>query len=233
MTLLSVVRDVCAAVGVTVPQSVFSNINGNRTMQEMVSLANEMAQRIAYDTRDWTMMSVINTYTGDGVTTAWYLPANFKRLLLNSNVRRSSSTQTPLRFIADFDEWMQRRIDNIVHAHGEWTIYGGFMHIFPALAVGETATYAYIDKNPVDIHGTGTGEADTFMNDDDKFYLDERLLKLGMIYQWKAQKGSSYAEDMSTYGDALAIAMGHDKPAPTFIDHKLISASISYPWPVP
>ena len=51
MTLLSVVRDVCAAVGVTLPQSVFSNITGNRTMQEMLSTANEMAQRIAYDQR--------------------------------------------------------------------------------------------------------------------------------------------------------------------------------------
>ena len=44
MTLLSVVKDVCAVVGVTVPQSVFSNITGNRTMQEMLALANEMAQ---------------------------------------------------------------------------------------------------------------------------------------------------------------------------------------------
>ena len=35
---------------------VFSGITGNRTMQEMVSLANEMAQRIAYDNRDWTRL---------------------------------------------------------------------------------------------------------------------------------------------------------------------------------
>jgi DNA-binding IclR family transcriptional regulator len=54
MTLLSVVKDVCAVVGVLVPTSVFSNITTNRTMQEMLALANEMAQRIAYDTRDWT-----------------------------------------------------------------------------------------------------------------------------------------------------------------------------------
>ena len=56
MTLLSVVKDVCAVVGVTMPTVVFSNITGNRTMQEMLSLANEMAQRIAYDNRDWTTL---------------------------------------------------------------------------------------------------------------------------------------------------------------------------------
>ena len=53
MTLLSVVKDVCEIVGVTLPTSVFSNITGNRTMQEMLSLANEMAQRIAYNKREW------------------------------------------------------------------------------------------------------------------------------------------------------------------------------------
>ena len=56
MTLLAVVKDVCAAVGVALPQSVFSGITGNRTMIEMLSCANEMAQRIAYDTRDWTRL---------------------------------------------------------------------------------------------------------------------------------------------------------------------------------
>jgi hypothetical protein len=41
-------------VGVVNVTLVFSNITANRTMQEMLALANEMAQRIAYDTRDWT-----------------------------------------------------------------------------------------------------------------------------------------------------------------------------------
>ena len=53
MSLLTVVRDVCTSVGVTIPTSVFASIAGNRTMAEMLALANEMAQRIAYDTREW------------------------------------------------------------------------------------------------------------------------------------------------------------------------------------
>ena len=69
MALLQVVKDVCAVVGVTVPQSVFSNITGNRTMQEMLALANEMAQRIAYDNRDWTKLRAMATLIGDGAKT--------------------------------------------------------------------------------------------------------------------------------------------------------------------
>jgi len=261
MTLLSVVRDVCASVGVTLPQSVFSNITGNRTMQEMVSLANEMAQRIAYDTRDWTALRTTTTLTGDaawtgvplsslpadqiwvGGTTAFNLPANYKRLLLTSNVWRSPSTQTPMRFIPNPEEWLYRRASNASDsASGEWTIMGGKIHIWPVMygvkpaipqpplpdipaVPANTAYFIYLDKNCVTLSSGGYGDA--FMNDLDAFRLDERLLKLAMIYQWKAQKGSSYAEDMSTYGDALAIAMGHDQPAPIYIDRKPISASIS------
>jgi len=230
MTLLSVVKDVCAAVGVTVPQSVFSNINGNRTMQEMVSLANEMAQRIAYDTRDWTTMRVFHTINGDGIATDFPLPANFKRLLLTSNIWPSNS-QSPMRFIPDSDEWMRRRANNEINSHGEWTKFGNAISIFPVMPVGASASFVYLDKNSIVLASGGVG--DTFLSDNDIFWIDERLLKLAMIYQWKAQKGSSYAEDMSTYGDALTVAMGHDQPAPIMIDRKLISASIAYPYPVP
>jgi len=65
--------------------------------------------------------------------------------------------------------------------------------------------------------------------------LDERLLKLGMIWQWKQNKGTSYAEDMGTYTDALAVAMGHDRPAPIIVGRRPISANVrtAYPWPTP
>src|SRR5580765_887087 len=91
MTLLSVVKDVCAVVGVSLPTSVTTNITANRTMQEMLALANEMAQRIAYDTREWTKFKKTCVFTGDGIKTAFDLPANYKRMLLTSNVWRSTS----------------------------------------------------------------------------------------------------------------------------------------------
>src|SRR6187455_3408874 len=125
MTLLSVVRDVCAAVGVTLPQSVFSNITGNRTMQELLSLANEMAQRIAYDTRDWTMLRQQAAIAGDGLNVGFSLPANYKRMLLTTNVRLSTSASQPLRFMPDIDQWSQRRLANQTDGWGEWTMVQG------------------------------------------------------------------------------------------------------------
>jgi hypothetical protein len=226
MTLLTVVKDVCSVIGVTQPSSVFSGITANRTMQEIVSLANEMAQRIAYDLRDWTVMKKVTDpeMTGDGTTTAFNLPSDFKRMLLTTNVWRSNSGTTPMTFIPDLDEWTRRRFTNATDTSwGEWTIYGGQIHIFPALAVDETASFTYLNKYCITLAGGGV--SDVFVSDTDTFLLDERVLKLGMIWQWKAQKGSPYAEDMGTYGDALTNAMGHDSPSPIIFGKKIIRSA--------
>jgi hypothetical protein len=236
MTLLSVVKDVCAVVGVAVPTSVFTSLNTNRTMQEMVALANEMAQRISYDTREWTLYKLTKTYTGDGVTEGFSLPANYLRMLLTGNVWRSTSTQNPMTFEPDLDIWLNRRANGWTLPNGEWTMYGGQIHFAPVLGTGVTAYHAYLDKNCVNLASGGVGA--TFVADNDTFRLNERLLRLGMIFQWKAQKGQPYAEDMGTFGDALQIAMGSDQPAPIMVDRSPISslirgANIAYPWPVP
>jgi hypothetical protein len=198
-------------------------------MQEMLSLANEQAQRIAYDHRDWTKLRVMAQLDGDATwvppqpdptaswtgTTAFTLPANYKRMLLTTSMWLSTSPSQPMRFIADTDEWLRRRINSATGAWGEWTLLGGKMHIFPAMAVGVAARFMYLDKNCIDLASGGRG--DTFMSDADTFTLDERVLKLSMIWNWKALKGAPYAEDMSTFGDAIANAMGRDSPAPILI----------------
>jgi hypothetical protein len=236
MTLLSVVQSVTAVVGVQMPSSVFAAINSNRTMFEMLANANEMAQRIAYNTREWQALKSMVTFNGDGVTTAFNLPADYKRMLLKTDVWRSTSALQPMAFYPDLNEWMQRRRRNMPGPWGEWIIYGGQMHIEPVMGTGVTATFAYLNRNCINLASTVGGRGDLFMADGDSFVLDERLLKLGMIFNWKQQKGSPYAEDMGTYSDALQIEVGADSPAPIIIDSMPSSQfgpRTAYPWPAP
>jgi hypothetical protein len=239
MTLKSVVTDVALAVGVNPPTSLFSPTIDLRTQTELRSLANEMAQRIAYDTREWTALKIIpppppNDYVflGDGVQTAFPMPANYRRMLLGSEVRKSSAPDQPLRFVADTDDWMRRRMNGWSDsAWGEWTLVGTEMRIHPAPGAGEKVSFAYLNKNCINLNSGGHG--DQFLNDLDTYRLDERLLKLGMIWQWKANKGSPYAEDLSTYSDAVFMVAGADKPAPIIVDCAPISAAarVVLPWP--
>lgn len=247
MSLLTVIRDVCPVIGVSQPTSVIPNISTNRTMQELLACANESAQAIAYDNREWTRLKTRVSFTGDGTTEAFNLPANFKRMLLKSNVWRSVQTMCPMRFIPDLDEWIQRRAQGYSDNYGEWTIYGNQIHIQPILAgpvmstdtipvvltPAQTASFVYLDKNCISLASTGFG--DSFQNDADTFRLDERLLKLYMIWKWKSQKGTAYAEDMSSYADALNVAAGADQPSPILIGRSIAmrNATVAYPWPVP
>ena len=164
-------------------------------------------------------------------------------MLMTSNVWRSTNTLVPLRFVPDTDEWLQRRAVNYSSPWGEWTIFGGQIHIFPIMAgpvtgpparPAVTARFSYLDRNC--IIPAGGGLAERFSGDGDRFRLPERLLKLGMLWQWKALKGSPYAEDMGTYQDAIMLAMGTDSPSPIFIGRKTISGamtSATYPFDVP
>jgi hypothetical protein len=134
-------------------------------------------------------------------------------------------------FFPDTDEWMQRRAAGDNDAWGEWTMYGGQIHVWPAMAVGVSAWFTYLDKNPVAL--TSGGYGDRFQADTDTFRLDERLLKLGMTFDWKMKKGSPYAEDMGTYSDAIAMAMGHDKPAPIIVGRHPMQGRVAYHGQVP
>jgi hypothetical protein len=274
MTLLAVVKDVCAAIGVEIPAAIVPGIASNRTMAEMLALANEMAQRIAFDHRDWSMFKKLATFTtapyrawpgtsgyqyyvgdkyydtadnthwvctllhsGPQATfaaeraanpSAWtpgeypanfQVPADYKRMLLTSNIRRSTSPASVLSFVPDTDHWIERRLMQATSPHGEWTfVSNNTIQVSPSLRGAETLTFPYLEKNCIALYSTGfaTG-SDTFQNDGDQYRLDDRLLKLGMIWQWKALKGSPYAEDMSNYETALARVAGADSPAPVII----------------
>jgi hypothetical protein len=232
-TLLEIVQSVCAVVGVARPTSVFGGINANRTMFEMLELANETAQRIAYDTREWGFLTIRGEIIGDGISQDYNLPNNFKRFLLTSNLWRGASPSSPMRFIPDPDEWVRRRLSNMTESFGEWRFYTSQISIVPILAMGEKVTFTYLDKNCIMPMGNPDLFADVFQNDTDKWRLDDRLLKLGMIWAWKAQKGSPYAEDMANYQEALSYVSGADKPAPIIIGRMPISAAVNValPWP--
>lgn len=207
MTILSIIKDVSTVIGLTVPTAVFSSTD--REHVELQSLANEMAQRIAFDTRDWTKLKTLATLTGDGVSLSFNFPADYKRMLKKARIWPSASPYAPYTHYPDSDQWLGLTVQNFATLVGAWTIIGEQVQIKPAVANLTTAQFYYLtDKIVKDAGGT---PKTAFTADDDVYRLDERVLKLGIIWQWKANKGQAYSEDMATYEDALAVSAGADK----------------------
>jgi hypothetical protein len=207
MSLLSVAKEVAPVIGIEVPTMVAASTE--REHIELLALANEMAQRIAFDTRDWQLLKKLGTLTGDGTATDFDLPPDYKRMLKKAQLWPSAFPTSPLSYFPDSDQWLGITVQNFQMLTGSWTLYGGQVHVRPAIGDLATAQFWYI-SNLIIKPASGDNKT-TFTADTDTFRLDERLLKLGMIWQWKANKGMAYAEDMATYEDALATAAGADK----------------------
>ena len=205
MTVLSAIQRASTVIGLDKPSIIYSSTE--REHIELGDLANEMAERIA-SAHDWTKLTGIATITGDGSTTAHDLPSDYDRMIVKTNVW-SSSLQTPLTHIADLDEWLGLEVWSYTYVINAWTIYADQMHIKPALASSVTAQYWY-QSNLLVSPASGSNKT-RFTADDDTFRLDERLLTLGIIWQWRANKGLAYAEDLTNYEEEKEKLIARDK----------------------
>lgn len=204
MTILQVVQEAATVLGIDVPSLVYGSTT--REMVEMQSLANEIARRIA-DNYDWERLKIVNQYDGDGINEAFDLPDDYDRMLITASIWSSEWTWN-LNHILDSDQWLEMQVIPFTFIYGNWMIFGGQYHQLPIMPVGANVKFFYISNLIVQASDLSTKAL--FTADDDSFLLDERLLKLGIIWQWKASKGYPYAEDMANYEKQMQIAMQRD-----------------------
>lgn len=198
MTVLSAIQAVCPVIGLDVPSAVFASTE--REHVELRALANEMATRI-YKEHDWNTFKAIATISGDGSTASFSRPVDYGRMLKEGQIWSSARKDTPLTHVTDSDIWLADSMSGNALDNPEWTVIGSSIYVTPTVPSGETLKYFYIKK------------LTAFAADTDVFALDERLLTLGMIWQWKAQKGLPYAEDLANYEIELSTAIKEDRGA--------------------
>lgn len=242
-------------VGIARPEAIFGSTEQENL--ELGALANEIAERIQA-AHDWQRVKRTQAYTGDGTTTAFELPTDYSRMALedtsdpNSFLIRSSSC-IGISYVTN-GEYLDLTVRGFSTATLAWTLMEGRMQFYPAPSPGEVIKWQYIstlyarssgssvsDFFPLDLpfdftdsDEYGTRKA-AFTDDADFFQLDERLLKLGMIWQWKHDKGLPYAEDMLTYEQHLAQRVMRD-PGQRGIRigrPRMPRGDIALPWTIP
>lgn len=218
MTVLSAIQQACSVMGLTVPLAVYGSTE--REQIELQDVANEVNEGVvrAYD---WQALKAIGTITGDGseedFTISTFAP-DYHRMTQKATLWVTSRPFYPLEHITDTDLWLGIVTSGLTTTLGQWTIYGDQFHIMPALAAADTAKFYYISSYSV-MPASGTNKA-RFTLDTDTFRLNERLLRLGIIWQWKANKGQPYAEDLANFEIALQGEISRDKGS------KIITAGV-------
>lgn len=210
MTVLAVVREAATDLGIDpLPDAVFGS--ASRDMVEMKVVLNEVARQIA-DAHEWSVLKAVHALTGDGSAEAFALPDDFDRMPKDARLWCSPSGSAggvPLAHVLSADDWLAMEADGPAPLPGAWIAFGGQLHVRPAPADGEAVRFFYLSAN-VAVAAAGASKP-AFTADDDSFRLSERLLRLGLVWNWKARKGHAYAEEMAGFEAALAHETGKDR----------------------
>ncbi|AZO51258.1 hypothetical protein [Mesorhizobium sp. M4B.F.Ca.ET.058.02.1.1] len=197
MSILDVVKGAATVLGMEVPTLVYGATG--REMVEMQELANVMASEIA-DAHDWQKLLILKTLTGDGVTDAFDLPTDFRRMQKTSSLW-SSRWQWSTEHLTSPDQWLELQVTPIATVNGYWIIFADQFHQWPVMASTETVKFFYVSNDLV--MASDTSKKTMFTEDADSFRLSEELLKKAIIYRWKQNKGQAYEQDLDDYQDLL------------------------------
>jgi len=192
MSLLSLVQDACALVGIDVPTSVLSSTDPTYT--QFGYLAQFEGDELSREFK-WREQKVAGDFTGDGTTTIWALPDDFDRF--TTEMRRESSVLLGLDGPVSDDEFLDANVRNWNPTIPYFRLFNGNIETVPAVADGQQIRFEYVSSYWI-TDSMGTAKA-RFTADSDLSLLPERLVTLGLVWRWKRAKGLDYAEEFRTY----------------------------------
>jgi hypothetical protein len=204
MTVLSAIQSAVLRMSFEPIDAVFASTE--RIALDLADLANEVAADIV-DSHDWRSLTKIETLTSTGAIN-YALPDDFQRMPIDAEIEDSTSWFWGYEPFTSVNQWLQFRSGTYaIISPGGWIALGGELQFYPA-PIGE-AEYPYI-SNAWAADAGGARKA-AFTDDGDTFVLDERLLTLGLIWRYQAQKGYEYSESLATYEMALSKAQARDR----------------------
>lgn len=210
------------------PSAFFSS--QNTFEMEIIDLANEVvADMVKY--ADWRRLVTLHQMAGDGVTYGFDLPDDYDRMPMGADISRANWYTWGYVDAPSLNYWMDL-VNGLASPNpGYWIMLDGQIQFRPAVSANTTAQFFYISNKAV-LDVDGVTKKKWFTKDEDTYLLDERVLKLGIVYKWRAQKRLEYAEDFSNYEQALMQASGHDKGAriTTGARRANMGAYTAYPW---
>lgn len=205
MSVVSVCQEAAAFLGISIPAVVVGATD--REVIELRATLNEAAAALA-EAHPWQTLTTLQSYSGDGSTEAFALPSDYHFMPKDSQLW-TTRLDGPMYHVVNPNDWREINERNYEFVRGVWTLIGDEILIKPAPESSETVTFYYQSRSVWD----GAAKTAEPVADTDTFRLNDRLLKLGIIWNWRQYKGLSYAEDMQTYEHALADAIERDRGA--------------------
>lgn len=195
MNILQIVQSASLLIDVERPQALFANTD--RTSLELTNTVNTAALQIL-DDYDWQRLIRTATITGNGALTAFPLPADYSRMVSDASLIGPNWRFYPAEQMQDFNQWLELNDYPVATWQQRWMVFGGNLNVMPILPAATTLSYGYISTSVVD-----GADPSTFTADTDTFVLDDELLRLSIIWNWKEAKGFDFSADLAKYQERL------------------------------
>lgn len=230
MTVLTVAQNAALVLGLEVPTQLYGSTDRNAV--ELGNMLNRIRSRIR-DEFDWQALQEEETIVGDAVTEGFDLPSDYYRMLLDSNLYNSDIPGWQVTKIESTDEWLQWKVSLVNPFSRIWALIANRIHILPILPLASEVLYYYI--RDTDVRAADNSLKSSFTVDTDSYVLDEELLELALVWNWKAAKSLPYAKELNDYEVKLSSLCGADRGNRIVRTGALRiprGANIAYPWPL-
>jgi hypothetical protein len=207
MALVDIINGAAIEMRIAAP----INIDGSTdpTVIDLVYFANR-ALKECLVWHEWTALSTAGELLGDGVTTAFPPPTGFDRMCGRQKMQKYGSGAFRLFGPLNADQKVDWRSLAVVAFSSVFWFRGGNIVITPALPIGQKGIYEFQTKVAV-VEAVNLTKKILFTKSADTCLIDEDLVRLGLIWLWKAAKGFDYAQDFETWKARINILAARDQ----------------------
>lgn len=208
MSILTIIQGAADLIGLPRPSSISATDTSTR---QLLALALEEGEELARR-HDWRGLIVSSSFTGNGSATAFNLPADFQRLAGGAALWRENTLVMPLVGPVSQADWVAITNSITVGVQKAYRLKANQIEIYPAMATDEVVAYEYLSSYFI-VSADGATRRATFTLDTDTVVFPDRLMKLGLRWRWRAQKGLDYAQAQDTYEQELSREAFADRGA--------------------
>ena len=209
MSLLTLIQDACDLIPLARPSSVIGSTA--QEVRELLGVAQEEGLELSRR-YDWQKLTKEKTFTSVATETQTSMVASdLDRFVAETFWNRSK--RRPFRGPVTAQEWQQVKSWTTSPVPEIFRYRGSDILVQPVPTAGDTFVYEYISTQWCESSG-GTDQS-AWAADADVGLLPERLMKLGIIWRWKAMKSFPFETDYQLYESQVQQAILRDKPQRT------------------
>jgi len=214
MALLGMLQRSTRMLGIPVPTSIVGNTDAQ--VVQLLEIANAEGEELA-SRYGWEDMFLENTFTqvaaaSQGLMNSAVVSAGDFDYVLNDTMW-NRTTSLPILGPLSPTDWQTLQAFPVTGPYQQFKIERGTLYFDP-VGANATDTIAFHYKSTSWCESSGGTGQKVWAADTDVGRLDETLMRLGIIWRWKAVKGLDYQQDFDNYERRVIDSMARDGGAP-------------------